>query len=255
MSGSIKLEKVRFEQILQQASIFSKAKPLLEPIKLVFKEDGLHVAMSDQSKTLAVVAHYTPGYFEEYNIGEGEYIVSAYNLVKAMKKVMKGVPFVEVEFKDDNIIVKGESITIKDAIRAQEIVNVEKYDEVEGLYVPNKDNVYAIYSVELPELASLDFKEVMEFTFGKTIKVLGRMAGTVEITKDLTIRPLKEPEKEIVGKYSADYVNRVVKLFKTAGLIAVLATKEEENIVTGPIIIGNKYETYTVSYWINSMVA
>jgi len=250
----LKLEKVRLEQILTQGSIYSKGKPLFEPIKLAFREDGLWVAMTDQSHTLAAIAHYTPGFFEEYGVS-GEYIVSAYNLVRALKKVMKGVPIVNVEFKDDRIIISGENITISDTIREQELFTVEKFDELEGIYVPSKDAIYAIYSVEIPELASLDFKEVMEFTFGNTIKVTGRMAGTVEITKDLTIRPIKKPDKEFVAKYSADYVNRVAKLFKTAGLIAVMADIKDNTVEPGPIIIGNKYETYTICYWINSMVA
>jgi len=252
---ALKLEKVRLEQILTQGSIYSKGKPLFEPIKLSFRKDGLWVTVTDQSRTLATVAHYTPGFFEEYDIDEAEYIVSAYNLVRAMKKVMKGVPLVSVEFKDDRIIISGENITISDTIREQELFTVEKFDEIEGIYVPNKDAIYAIYSVEIPELASLDFKEVMEFTFGNTIKVTGKMAGTVEITKDLTIRPIKKPDKEFVAKYSADYVNRVAKLFKTAGLVAVMADVKENNVEPGPIIVGNKYETYTICYWINSMVA
>lgn len=252
----LKLEKTRLEQLLNQASIFSKGKPLLDPVKLKISNDGVEVAISDSSKTIGVVAKYLPQYFEEYDVEEGEYIISPTNLVKAIKKVMKGVPYVTVKFEKDSIIVAGEGITIKDTLRAQEVVNIPKYEMYEGIPVPRVDSIHAAYTIELPELASLDLKEYLEFKFGKTLKAKGMMGSTVEIERDFTIKVLKEPEQELVGRYSADYVIRAVKLFKTAGIIAVLSYMDEEtgNLLAGPVIIGQKYETYYVAYWINSMI-
>jgi len=162
------------------------------------------------------------------------------------------IPF--IGFKEDSIVVKGGNVTIKDLLKSAEVFEIPKYDEVEGIPVPNKDLVYAIYNVEIPEITGLELEDVVTIMFGRTLRFAGSVLGTVEVAKDITIRTVKLPEKEITGRYSATFVTRVAKLFDTAGMLMVLAVKEDDKLITGPIVIGNRYDNYTVAFWINSMV-
>ena len=249
--NKIRVEKALLEDILVMSSLLTKGKPVFDPIQIAVTEEGIKVAMSDPSMTLAVIAEFTPAYFDKYeNPPMGVYQISAFNLMKAIRRVGKGEPYAEISFSNEQVIVELGTAVIRDALREQDIKTVEKYEKFKG--IPVMVQPYAAYEVEMTELRDLDLKDSIKFEFDKNLKVKGMLGSTLEIEKNLTIKPIKKPAKPVTAEYSADYVSRISRAFRGKGVIGVVVSEDGE---VGPIIMGTTNDKYTVAYWLVPMVS
>ena len=254
----IRVERSKFEQMLTQMSLFTRGSPVFEPLKIRVDSDGVKVALTDHSKTVASLAVYKPVYFEEYEPTGEAYEFSVVNLLRGVKKEMKGHPYINVEFNDKQVVVTTDDKQVKLTLELSEtgVEEIPKYErKVYGghaLMVAFEPVV--VYDVDLAPVRDMDFKDPVQIVMGTDFMMMGRIGSTMTVEKKLDASRLKEHSDTLVGYYDPKILAKAFKAIRTRATIGATLFSEEEKGQAGPLIVGTDTEQYDLTYWIAPQV-
>ena len=243
----MKIDVARLEQMLKLVGVIKGTKPYLDPVKLVFQDDGVWVRQSDASKTLGVVAFFPKDFFNDYGDFRGEIIIPVKSTYKLIRKVFKDSIEVELIISEGKYSIIGKSAEITDSLMSVEIVDIpgeiKKYRDV--FYSENFGSIVFYGKTEYNYFAELECDSDLTFKTGDKGLSVECTLVTANVKKSIpsVIEDNKEP---VTVKVDKGIFEMVVKAIKSSFDIAFTKTTE----TVGPVIIGSATDTYTVSYWL-----
>ena len=243
----MKIDTGRLESILKYAGLIKTSKPYIDPIKLMFTDEGLWIKQSDDASTLAVVAFFPKDYFIEYDF-TGEVIIPVKTTYKLLRKVLRDSTEVALEFTENKFSIIGKTAKITDSLMTVEVrdlkdIEIKSYKNL--YYSPSFGEIVGYLRVDYANLSEMECDSDIVFEWSdKGLKAKCTYA-TTEIEKNIPAM-VEEYKQDIRVKIDSDLLDYVLKATKTTLNTALIKAESGP----GPVIFGVETDAFRVSYWI-----
>jgi len=238
----LKIEPKNFEKMLKVLSLYEAGKGYIDPLEINFSNDEIKVQQADSSFTTAVIAKYPVTYFSDYEtIGTKRLNVDY--LVKTLSKYFKADSTINVEFGDDELILRGEMETFEDAYSTYEICKFESNIILEDWgFITDKMNLKKGYKIDSAFLKDIS-NETIIFEYGKELKVIVESDNRRYTRKIPIVSSIGEDEGRRM--ISGDIFGRIAS--NTDGNIWIVFTQE-------PVIFTQTLDKAIITYIVAPMV-
>jgi hypothetical protein len=228
-------------QTLMKIFEVSTIKYQIDPVKLLFRDDGVYVRQTDSANVMASVVWVGTNAFKDYEpIGE---VPLELEYVKRIKNMFKIDDYIDFDVSEGKVNLKGSRETYSLPLTTLEIntISSDSFQQTEYGFIIKKSKIHKAMKVDLTEL-DVDYDEVITLDYSFDDLVVEVPIGDTLYTKTIPSKS-KEFQKVENAKVSFDgkLLSSMVEMIKDSAWLV---------FTDGPlhILYSNETIPITVTY-------